>query len=95
MNGELYLYVLHGNRRHGVGLSTTTGGNMAICIRCGEFFPDERKMLGFARCMPCNTTYAEARYEEIKKQSVPLNKSNYFYISNMEMVKQLNPKRTT
>ena len=62
---------------------------MAICIRCGEFFPDERKVLGFDRCMPCNTKYAEARYEEIKKQSVPLNKSNYYYVSNAEMVKQL------
>jgi predicted nucleic acid-binding Zn-ribbon protein len=68
---------------------------MAICIRCGEFFPDERKMLGFDRCMPCNTTYAQARYDQIKQQSVPLNKSNYYYISNTEMVKQLNPKRTT
>mgnify|MGYP006293333751 CR=1 FL=1 len=68
---------------------------MAICIRCGEFFPDEREDLGFKRCIPCNVTYADARYEQIKKQSVPLNKSNYFYIDNADMVKQLNPKRTT
>lgn len=68
---------------------------MAICIRCGEFFPDERKDMGFVRCIPCNTTYAKARGDEIRQQSVPLNKSNYYYISNAEMVKQLNPKRTT
>lgn len=76
-------------------LCSQRGDVMAICIRCGEFFPDERKVLGFDRCMPCNTKYAEARYQEIKKQSVPLNKSNYYYVSNAEMVKQLNPKRTT
>jgi predicted nucleic acid-binding Zn-ribbon protein len=68
---------------------------MATCIRCGEFFPDERQDMGFYRCIPCNTQYAQARGEEIKKQSVPLNKSNYYYVSNAEMVKQLNPKRTT
>jgi predicted nucleic acid-binding Zn-ribbon protein len=68
---------------------------MATCIRCGEFFLDERQEMGFYRCIPCNTQYAKARGDEIKMQSVPLNKSNYFYISDMEMVKQLNPKRTT
>jgi predicted nucleic acid-binding Zn-ribbon protein len=68
---------------------------MAVCIRCGEFFPDERKMLGFDRCMPCNTTYAQARYDQIKQQSAPMNKSNYQYISNIDYLKQLNPKRTT
>ena len=68
---------------------------MAICIRCGEFFPDARKDMGFTRCIPCNTQYAKARGDEIRQQSVPLNKSNYYYVSNAEMVKQLNPKRTT
>lgn len=68
---------------------------MAICIRCGEFFPDARKQLGFDKCMPCNTIYAKARGEEIKRQSAPMNKSNYMYISSAEFVKQLNPKRTT
>ena len=77
------------------GFVQTEEMQMSVCIRCGEFFPDERKMLGFDRCMPCNTTYAKARGDEIKMQSVPLNKSNYYYISNTEMVKQLNPKRTT
>lgn len=68
---------------------------MAICVRCGKFFPDAREQLGFSRCIPCNTKYADARYQEIKTQSVPINKSNYMYISNKELVKQLNPKRTT
>lgn len=68
---------------------------MAICMRCGEFFPDEREDLGFDKCIPCNTQYAQARGEEIKRQSAPMNKSNYMYISNAEFVKQLNPKRTT
>lgn len=68
---------------------------MAICTKCGEDFPDARKQLGFDRCMPCNTIYAEARYEQIKKQSAPMNKSNYQYISSVDFLKQLNPKRTT
>ena len=68
---------------------------MAICIRCGEFFPDARQQLGFVRCMPCNTKYADARYEQIKKQSVPLNKSNYVVVSDLSLLSQLNPKRTT
>lgn len=68
---------------------------MAICIRCGKFFPDARKDMGFTRCIPCNTTYAKARGDEIRQQSAPMNKSNYMYISSAEFVKQLNPKRTT
>lgn len=68
---------------------------MAICIRCGKFFPDARKDMGFARCIPCNTQYAKARGDEIRQQSAPMNKSNYMYISSAEFVKQLNPKRTT
>jgi lysine/ornithine N-monooxygenase len=68
---------------------------MAICMRCGEFFPDARKQLGFDKCMPCNTIYAKARGDQIKQQSAPMNKSNYMYISSAEFVKQLNPKRTT
>jgi predicted nucleic acid-binding Zn-ribbon protein len=68
---------------------------MAICVRCGEFFPDARKDLGFDKCMPCNTQYAKARGDQIKQQSAPMNKSNYMYISSAEFVKQLNPKRTT
>jgi hypothetical protein len=68
---------------------------MAICIRCGEFFPDARKQLGLDKCMPCNTIYAKARGDQIKQQSAPINKSNYMYISNIDYLKQLNPKRTT
>jgi predicted nucleic acid-binding Zn-ribbon protein len=68
---------------------------MAICIRCGEFFPDERKMLGFNRCMPCNTKYAKAESEMKFSMVIPSNKSTPTYISNPELLKQLNPKRTT
>jgi hypothetical protein len=68
---------------------------MAICVRCGEFFPDARKSLGFDKCMPCNTIYAKARGDQIRQQSAPINKSNYMYISNIDYLKQLNPKRTT
>jgi len=38
-----------------------------------------------------------ARIESVKKQSrvLPINKSTPTYISDPEMLKQLNPKRTT
>jgi molybdopterin/thiamine biosynthesis adenylyltransferase len=37
----------------------------------------------------------EAAAKQVKHTIAPLNKSNYYYISSMELLKQLNPKRTT
>ena len=99
MNGRLCVYVLcvlfteHSHAT--MDKFTNEEMQMAICVRCGEFFPDARKQLGFDKCMPCNTIYAKARGDQIKQQSAPMNKSNYMYISSAEFVKQLNPKRTT
>ena len=42
-------------------------------------------------CMPCG----EVAAKKVKHCIAPINKSNYYYISNMEILKQLNPKRTT
>jgi len=33
--------------------------------------------------------------KQVKHCIAPINKSNYMFISNMETLKQLNPKRTT
>lgn len=68
---------------------------MATCFVCGELYPDERRLLGYRVCLDCGNDIALVRFEEIKKQSAPMNKSNYMYISSAEFVKQLNPKRTT
>jgi hypothetical protein len=40
--------------------------------------------------MPCGEKQARA----VKHPAAPINKSNYYFISNPEMLKQLNPKRT-
>jgi hypothetical protein len=42
-------------------------------------------------CVGCG----EAAAREKKHTIAPLNKSNYYYISSMETLRQLNPKRTT
>jgi len=68
---------------------------MATCFICGDDYPDERKVLGYRVCLFCGEEQAQLRFAEIKKQSAPMNKSNYMYISDAEFVKQLNPKRTT
>lgn len=67
---------------------------MAICVRCGGFFPDARKDLGFARCIKCNTTYALLESEWKYSMVQPNNKSTPVYVSDPELLKQLNPKRT-
>ena len=67
---------------------------MAICVRCGGFFPDARKDLGFARCIKCNTTYAQLESEWKYSMVQPNNKSTPVYVSDPELLKQLNPKRT-
>jgi hypothetical protein len=78
-----------------VGMFTNEEMMMATCFICGDGYPDERKVLGYRVCLFCGEEQAQLRFAEIKKQSAPMNKSNYLYISDAEFVKQLNPKRTT
>ena len=42
-------------------------------------------------CMECGERLAKERKHTI----VPMNKSNYIPVTNYEILKQLNPKRTT
>jgi ribosomal protein L37AE/L43A len=62
-----------------------------LCVVCGGFIDHARYHLGYKLCKPCGEDAAK----QVKHTVAPLNKSNYYYISNMEMLKQLNPKRTT
>ena len=64
---------------------------MRLCLRCGDEVPDGRAMLGYDSCLPCGEHYARKR----KHCIVPMNKSNYMVVSDPEMLKQLNPKRTS
>jgi hypothetical protein len=62
------------------------------CIKCEERIePPERTLLGYRVCLRCGDELAK----RVKHTIAPLNKSNYYFISNPEILKQLNPKRTT
>ena len=61
------------------------------CMQCGEVYDLNRLHLGYAFCLPCGDEIAKER----KFTIAPLNKSNYVCITDLTMLKQLNPKRTT
>ena len=61
------------------------------CKICDESYPLARLHLGYALCLDCGDELAKER----KFTIAPLNKSNYVCITDMTMLKQLNPKRTT
>lgn len=60
------------------------------CIDCGDDVHPRRAALGYKVCISCG----EIRARKVKHCSVPLSKSNYYYVSNREILKQTNPKRT-
>lgn len=61
-----------------------------IVCKCGDLFPVERFRLGYTTCLDCGDAVAK----QIKWLSAPINKSNYMLITNLDDLKQLNPKRT-
>lgn len=63
-----------------------------ICTSCyAERVPPARAKLGYKLCISCG----EMRARKVKHTVAPLNKSNYYYVSDTETLRQLNPKRTT
>jgi ribosomal protein L37AE/L43A len=61
-----------------------------FCPACGDDVSPQRYALGYRLCLSCGETAAKQR----KHTTAPLSKSNYYYIADPEMLKQLNPKRT-
>jgi hypothetical protein len=61
------------------------------CISCGDDVHIERWNLGYHHCKFCGDALARQR----KFTIAPLNKSNYMLFTDPELLKQLNPKRTT
>ena len=63
------------------------------CRVCGDDYSYERWRLGYKMCLPCGD--AHARDARKTWTVAPLNKSNYMLFTDHELLKQLNPKRTT
>ena len=61
------------------------------CKLCGRAYAAERLSIGYAVCMPCGDDLAS----KVVRTVAPINKSNYMMITDMAMLRQLNPKRTT
>jgi ribosomal protein L37AE/L43A len=63
-----------------------------LCTHCyGGHVEYRRWKAGYTTCLPCGDEIAKARKHTI----APLNKSNYMVFTDVDMLKQLNPKRTT
>ena len=64
--------------------------HIPTCKLCGDQYDLARLDIGYAVCLDCGDEIARDR----KFTIAPLNKSNYICITDMTMLKQLNPKRT-
>lgn len=62
------------------------------CKLCGDVYDEGRLAIGFAVCMPCGDEIATRKTKSYT--IVPMNKSNYMMVTDMNILKQLNPKRT-
>ena len=63
-----------------------------ICTTCyAERVPPARARLGYRSCLSCG----EANAKAVRHTVAPMNKSNYMLFTDTELLKQLNPKRTT
>lgn len=66
--------------------------HLPICTACYAVRVEpQRKNLLRPTCMACG----EALSRKVRHVSAPINKSAYMLITDMEVLKQLNPKRTT
>jgi recombinational DNA repair protein (RecF pathway) len=63
------------------------------CVNClNPIVPKQRyTKLALKTCLNCGDHKAKQRRHTI----APINKSNYMLITDLELLKQLNPKRTT
>jgi hypothetical protein len=60
-----------------------------LCNTCfGGYVPHKRFKLGYSTCLPCGEQQAQKRKHTI----VPSHKSNYIVVTDMDDLKDLNPK---
>ena len=66
---------------------------MNTCRTCGDDVAPARWAIGRYTCLKCGE--ADARIEQKQKASmcIPINKSTPTYISDPQLLQQLNPKR--
>jgi len=64
--------------------------NEPICPSCYiEDIPLQRYALGYRTCLTCGEKHAK----KVKHCVAPMNKSNYMLFTDVNLLKQLNPKR--
>jgi len=65
-----------------------------MTTRCTRYWgnevPEQRYYMGYSTCLPCG----EVEARRVRHTIAPMNKSNYIVVSDRNMLKQLNPKRT-
>lgn len=60
-----------------------------LCTACyGGYVPPARIRLGRTTCLPCG----EQQAQKVKHTIVPSHKSNYIVVTDMNDLKDLNPK---
>ena len=64
-----------------------------INCKCGNPINPKRIAAGYFMCLECGEQ--RAKHQRLSWCIAPLNKSNYILITDMQHLKQLNPKRTT
>jgi hypothetical protein len=60
------------------------------CMLCGELFARARADLDYKLCLECGDIEAK----KVTHCAVPMNKCAYMLVTDREILKQLNPKRT-
>ena len=58
------------------------------CRKCGDQYPSQRWALGYKFCMPCG----ERLSKEVVRTVVPMHKSNYVMLTDMNDLKGINNK---
>lgn len=62
-----------------------------LCTKCyGGYVPEGRWRLGYSTCLPCGDL--QAKEKAAKRTIAPAHKGNYMFITNMDDLKDLNPK---
>ena len=59
-----------------------------ICKQCGAVYSHKRKSVGYTICMECGESNAKAKKHTI----VPMHKSNYVVVTDLEILKGINNK---